>query len=650
MSQPNTPATLLQRREFLQGALGAGGLLALNSLLPAYAATQFAPGLGTVTPPNRRHAADTLMDIAIREQRLELAGQRPKAMTLNNSIPGPVVELYEGQRASLRVTNHLAEDSSIHWHGILLPFEMDGVPGVTFPGIKPGDTFNAEFDVRQYGTYWYHSHSGLQEQLGVYGPMVVHPAEPEPWAYDRDYVVMLSDWTFEDPHRVLANLKGMADYYNFQQRTSEDFIRDARKAGTGAALADRAAWGGMRMMATDIADITGETYTYLMNGLHPAGNWTGLFRPGERVRLRFINGSAMSYFNVRIPGLPMTVIQADGQNIQPVETDEFQIGVAETFDVIVQPQEDAAYTVMAESMDRSGYTRGTLAPRLGMEAAVPPLRERPMRTMVDMGMDMSMGGGHGGMKGMQHGDMPKMKGMDHQGMSGMQGKDTASGSAHGSMAHGMRPSTDMKTSPAISGFAKLSASIPNGQDQAIESRMERAGPVVARHDPDTHGPGNISVATVQRNRLGEPGTGLEDVDHRVLTYADLRNIQPNADTRPVDREIELHLTGNMERYMWSFDGKRFHEVDSTVRFNYGERLRLILVNDTMMEHPIHLHGMFMELENGHDGRLPLKHTLSVKASERASLLITANERGRWAFHCHLLYHMKMGMFRVVEVV
>ena len=249
MSQPNTPATLLQRREFLQGALGAGGLLALNSLLPAYAATQFAPGLGTVTPPNRRHAADTLMDIAIREQRLELAGQRPKAMTLNNSIPGPVVELYEGQRASLRVTNHLAEDSSIHWHGILLPFEMDGVPGVTFPGIKPGDTFNAEFDVRQYGTYWYHSHSGLQEQLGLYGPMVVHPAEPEPWAYDRDYVVMLSDWTFEDPHRVLANLKGMADYYNFQQRTSEDFIRDARKAGTGAALADRAAWGGMRMMA-----------------------------------------------------------------------------------------------------------------------------------------------------------------------------------------------------------------------------------------------------------------------------------------------------------------------------------------------------------------------------------------------------------------
>ncbi len=273
-----------------------------------------------------------------------------------------------------------------------------------------------------------------------------------------------------------------------------------------------------------------------------------------------------------------------------------------------------------------------------------------MRRMVSMCMNEAVGSGHSGMKGMQHGDMRKMKGMDHQGMSGMQGKDTASGSAHASMDHSMDPSAGMKTAPAISGFATLAASIPNGRDQPIESRMERAGPVVARHGPDTHGPGNISVATVQRNRLGEPGTGLEDVDHRVLTYADLRNIQPNADTRPVDREIELHLTGNMERYMWSFDGDRFHEVESTVRFNYGERLRLILVNDTMMEHPIHLHGMFMELENGHDGRLPLKHTLSVKASERASLLITANERGRWAFHCHLLYHMKMGIYRDVEVV
>ena len=654
------------RREFLQAIASAGGLAAFGSLLPAYAAISPAQQQrGVVTPPNRRRAVDTVMDIAVRQQQFDIAGSRASALTLNNSIPGPVVELYEGTDALLRVTNHLSEDSSIHWHGILLPFEMDGVPGVTFPGIAPGDTFEAAFGVRQYGTYWYHSHSGLQEQRGVYGPMVVHPAEPEPWRYDRDYVVVLSDWTFEDPHRVLANLKGMADYYNFQQRTAGDFLRDARQAGLGKAVSDRAGWANMRMMSTDISDVSAASYTYLMNGLHPAGNWTGLFRPGERVRLRFINASAMTYFNVRVPGLPMTVIQADGQNVQPVETDEFQIGVAETFDVLVEPPADQAYTVMAEAMDRSGYTRGTLAPRTGMEAPVPPLRARPLRTMVDMGMDMSMHGGHGGMQ-MGGKNKPPMNhaGMDHQSRAGMEksqsseqssamaGHDMA-GMDHGQMAgmdHGATAHEQASTMRKLDGLTVLSASVPKAKPQVIESQMEPAGPVVARHGPDAHGMGNTSPAMVQRDRLAEPGTGLENVDHRVLTYADLRNIQPNADTRPVDRELELHLTGNMERYMWSFDGVRFQEVESTVRFNYGERLRLILVNDTMMEHPIHLHGMFMELENGQGDRLPLQHTINVKPAERVSLLITANERGRWAFHCHLLYHMEMGMFRVVEVV
>ena len=413
----------------------------------------------------------------------------------------------------------------------------------------------------------------------------------------------------------------------------------------------------MRMMSTDISDVSAASYTYLMNGLHPAGNWTGLFRPGERVRLRFINASAMTYFNVRVPGLPMTVIQADGQNVQPVETDEFQIGVAETFDVLLEPPADQAYTVMAEAMDRSGYTRGTLAPRTGMEAPVPPLRERPLRTMVDMGMDMSMHSSHGGMQ-MGGKDKPAMDhaGMDHSKMAGMtHGQSPVQSSAmaghdmadmdHGAM--GRKPAPTMRK---LNGLTVLSASVPKAKPQVIESQMEPAGPVVARHGPDAHGMGNTSPAMVQRDRLAEPGTGLENVDHRVLTYADLRNIQPNADTRPVDRELELHLTGNMERYMWSFDGVRFQEVESTVRFNYGERLRLILVNDTMMEHPIHLHGMFMELENGQGDRLPLQHTINVKPAERVSLLITANERGRWAFHCHLLYHMEMGMFRVVEVV
>ncbi len=594
----------LTRRQFLHGALAAGVLAGLPPWAPAYAR----PLVGPAARVRGAARGPVSMEIAIRAQALDIAGGVGSAITLNDTIPGPLVELYEGHEAVLRVTNHLATDSSIHWHGILLPFEMDGVPGVTFPGIPPGETFEARFRVRQQGTYWYHSHSGLQEQSGVYGPLVVHPAVPDPYAYERDYVVVLSDWTFEDPHDVLAKLKKRSDYYNFQQRTAGDFATDVANAGWAATLRDRLAWGRMRMSPTDIADVTAYTYTYLMNGLHPAGNWTGLFAPGERVRLRFINASAMTFFNVRIPGLPMTVVAADGPNIQPVEVDEFQIGVAETYDVIVAP-EARAYTLFAESMDRSGYARGTLAPREGMEAAIPALREAPVRSMVDMGMDM------GGMS-TGHGDMP--------GMSG-------GGSA---MTH-PGPMQRME--------------VPGG-DAEPGGGMAAAGPVVARHGPDSHGVGNTAVAQVQRNRLGEPGTGLANVGHRVLTYADLRSAAPRPDAeRSPDREVELHLTGNMERYMWSFDGKKFSEVEGPIEFQYGERIRLILVNDTMMEHPIHLHGMFMELENGNGPHRPLKHTISVKPAERVSLLVDAVEPGRWAFHCHLLYHMEMGMFRVVRV-
>jgi CopA family copper-resistance protein len=365
----------------------------------------------------------------------------------------------------------------------------------------------------------------------------------------------------------------------------------------------------MRMMPTDIADITGSTYTYLMNGLHPTGNWTGLFEPGERVRLRFINGSAMSYFNVRIPGLPMTVVAADGQNVHPVETDEFQIGVAETYDVIVEPGSADAYTVMAESMDRSGYTAGTLATRPGARAELPPLRERPLLTMVDMGMDM--------------------KGMDMKDMDNMAMPDEAAIDLPGKQHEGH----DMGAGG--SGAAMVMQGSP--------------GPIVARHGPDTHGPGNISIAEVQRNRLGERGTGLAELDHRVLVYNDLQRRADDFDARTPGREIELHLTGHMERYMWSFDGKQFHEVKGPIEFYHGERLRLTMVNDTMMNHPIHLHGMWMELENGHGERIPRKHTINLMPASRVSALITADAPGRWAFHCHLLYHMDMGMFRVVRV-
>jgi CopA family copper-resistance protein len=619
-----TFSTSLHRRQVLKGLGGVGGLALLRTVLPSYAW-----GASSVNDASFRvqggGARSVTMDLAIAKQTIDIAGSTASATTVNGGVPGPLIELWEGQEAILRVNNGLDEDTSMHWHGILLPFEMDGVPGVVFPGIRPGDTFEARFPVRQYGTYWYHSHSGLQEQTGTYGPLVIHPREPEPFAYDRDYAVLLSDWTFEDPHHLLAKLKKMSDYYNFHQRTVGDFIDDVQRAGWSATVQDRLDWGQMRMTPRDIADVTGYTYSYLMNGLHPDANWTGIFNPGERVRLRVINASAMTYFNVRVPGLAMTVVQADGQNIEPVETDELQIAVAETYDVIVVPTEDRAYSIMAESMDRSGYAAGTLSPRPGLRGAVPPLRQPPERTMIDMGMAGMHGEGHAS-HGSPQAEPRKDHSAMHHNMPGM----------HHSMSAMKHEKQDVTSHSKHSTFLD-------------REHKTASGKLMVEHGPDTHGMGNAGVSEVLRNRLAEPGTGLDNVGHRVLTYAQLRNVIPMQDKRPPAQTYELHLTGNMERYMWSFDGRQFHEVTSPIDFPYGERVRLILVNDTMMEHPIHLHGMFMELENGQGDHLPFKHTVSVKPAERLSLLITANEPGRWAFHCHLLYHMEMGMFRVVRV-
>ncbi|MES1933958.1 copper-resistance protein, CopA family [Salinisphaera shabanensis T35B1] len=647
------------RRRLLR-AMGATGVLAgFNALLPAYARNGMAAGaarhLDTAAAqvPGGR-PRDVLMDVHVRREMIDIAGGRASAITLNHTTPGPIVELWEGQNAHLRVHNHLDESTSIHWHGILLPFQMDGVPGVAFPGIDPGETFEVDFPVRQAGTYWYHSHSGLQEQVGQTGPIVIHSQGDDGINADREYVIVLNDWTFEDPHRLLAKLKEMSDYYNFSERTLGDLAEDFRQSGVATTLKDRLAWGDMRMSPRDIADVTGYTYSYLMNGVHPDANWTGLFTPGERIRLRVINASAMTYFNVRMPGLPMTVVAADGKEVQPVETDEFQIGVAETFDVVVEPRADQAYTLMAESMDRSGYARGTLAPRMGMVAPVPALREQPQRTMVDMGMDMS----EMDMSGMQmsHGKDPKQMShgrmaMDHGSMQKMDMAKKDSGMA--GMSHQGHKRANSKMSDKMTGMGhdmkKMAHGTgPNAGTMGTGAMMEQSGPVIAKHGPDMHGAGNINIANVQRNRLAERGTGLEDVNHRVLTYSQLRNVVPMQDRREPSKTIEIHLTGNMDRYMWSFDGVKYSNA-TPIEFPYGERIRLIMVNDTMMEHPIHLHGMFMELENGQGEHLPFKHTLSVLPGSRASLLVTADEPGRWAFHCHLLYHMEMGMFRVVRV-
>lgn len=567
----------------MRATASASALGAVHSLLPAWAGDP--AGLGA------QDAAGREFDLVVARTAIGIDGRQGTAVTVGGSVPAPLLRFREGEAVTLRVRNELDEPTSIHWHGLLLPFEMDGVPGVSFPGIPPGETFTYRYPVVQSGTYWYHSHTGLQEQLGPYGPLVIDPAGSDPVVYDREHVVVLGDWMFANPYSVLAKLKKDEGYSNYRRRTVGDFFRAISRNGVGATVDDRLRWGRMRMALTDIADVTGRHYTYLMNGQGPETGWYGLFTPGERVRLRVINAAAMSYFNLRIPGLPMTVVQSDGQNVEPVTVDELQIAVAETYDVVVEPAGDRAYTVFAEAMDRSGYARGTLAPREGMEAAVLELREPPLRTMVDMGMAMD---------GMAM-EAPARAGTDMPGME----------------------------RPGMAGMAD-------------------PGPVVARHGPDTHGPGNAGVAQVQRNRLGEPGTGLQGVGHRVFVYTDLRALEPY-NQRPPDREVELHLTGNMERYMWSFDGLKFSEVRGPIPFEHGERVRLTLVNDTMMEHPIHLHGMWMELENGQGEYFPRKHTINVKPAERLSALINADAPGRWAFHCHLVFHLDMGMFRVVEV-
>ncbi|MBF8753977.1 copper resistance system multicopper oxidase [Pseudomonas guariconensis] len=565
------------RRSFVKG-LAATGLLGGLGMwrTPVWAVTS--PGQPSVL-------TGTEFDLHIADLPVNFTGAARTAMAINGSLPGPILRWREGDTVTLRVRNRLKQDTSIHWHGIILPANMDGVPGLSFHGIAPDGMYEYRFKVQQNGTYWYHSHSGLQEQVGVYGALVIDAKEPEPFTYDRDYVVMLSDWTDEDPARVLSKLKKQSDYYNFHKRTVGDFVDDVSEMGWSAAMADRKMWAQMKMSPTDLADVSGYTYTYLMNGQAPDGNWTGLFKPGEKIRLRFINGSAMTYFDVRIPGLKMTVVAADGQHVDPVSVDEFRIAVAETYDVIVEPKDAQAYTIFAQSIDRTGYSRGTLAVREGLQAPVPAVDPRPLISMSDMGMD------HGSMAGMDH---SQMAGMDHGSMAGMDGA--------------------MQTHPA----------------------SETDNPLV---DMQTMTP---------TPKLNDPGIGLRNNGRRVLTYADLRSTFADPDGREPGRTVELHLTGHMEKFAWSFDGIKFSDAEP-LRLRYGERLRITLVNDTMMTHPIHLHGMWSDLEDEHGNFMVRKHTIDIPPGSKRTYRVTADALGRWAYHCHLLFHMEMGMFREVRV-
>ena len=524
---------LVSRRTFVQGVAGSALLVGSSRWPTAHAAVSGAVLSGTD------------FELTIGALAVNYTGRPRIATAVNGQLPAPLLRWREGDTVTLRVTNRLPVRSSIHWHGILLPAAMDGVPGLSFRGIAPGDTYVYRFTVQQSGTYWYHAHSGFQEQTGLYGPIVIEPRIPARQRADRDYTVLLSDWTDSDPEHLYATLKRQSDYYNYGKRTAGDFLAEVHAKGWSAAVRDWGAWGQMRMDPTDLVDVSGATYTYLMNGTTPAGNWTARFSPGESVRLRFINGSAMSFFDVRIPGLDLTVVAVDGQDIEPVSVEEFRMASGEVLDVIVKPRADQAYTIFAQSMDRSGFARGTLSPRDGLSAQVPALDPRPQLDMADMGM--------------------RMAGMD-----------------------------------------------------------------------------------MSRTNLDDPGVGLRRNGRRVLTYADLNTLGGALDPRDAGREIVLHLTGHMERFMWSFNGQKFSE-STPLQLTYGERVRFVLVNDTMMTHPIHLHGQWSEVV-APDGSFQVrKHTVMVQPAQRVSYLVTAGALGRWAYHCHLAYHMAAGMFREVRV-
>ena len=586
---------LKSRRRFVQG-LAAGGAIGGLGLWPRAGWGAGSAGIAEVL-------SGTDFDLRIGETPANFTGVTRPAITVNGSIPAPLLRWREGTTVELRVSNVLPPDSihghqtSIHWHGILLPANMDGVPGLSFDGIGRGETYRYRFDVRQGGTYWYHSHSAFQEQAGLYGPLIIDPVAPEPFAYQRDYVVMLTDWTDLDPTALFARLKKMSDHDNLSKRTVGDFIDDVEQRGLPATLRDRKAWGGMRMTPTDLSDVNGNTYTYLLNGTTSLGNWTGLFRSGEKVRLRFINGSSMTHFDVRIPGLKMTVVAADGQYVHPVTVDEFRIATAETFDVIVEPSGQDAFTIFAQDLGRTGFVSGTLATRPGLRAPIPPIDARPLLTMADMGHGAMAGGA--GHVAMDH------AAMDHAAMD------------HAAMGHAMP-----------------------GMDH---------GPVMQRHPPSEAGNPLVDMqAMAPVPKLDDPGIGLRDNGRRVLAYADLHSTFPDPDGREPGRTIELHLTGHMERFAWSFDGLKFSDAEP-LRLNYGERMRIVLVNDTMMTHPIHLHGMWSDLEDAQGNFQVRKHTVDMPPGSKRSYRVRADALGRWAYHCHLLYHMEAGMFREVQV-
>ncbi|MCG5266167.1 copper resistance system multicopper oxidase [Acinetobacter pittii] len=575
----------------------------------------------------------------INEQQVNVTGQPLKRITVNGKFTAPLLEFEEGDEAVIHVHNQLKnQDTSLHWHGLLLPGLMDGVPGFNgFKGIAPNGDFVYRFKVKQNGTYWYHAHSKGQEQDGLYGPLVIYPKGKIPVAAhektDRDYVVMLSDFHNSSSDSIMKNLKKSAEYYQNRRETVSDVLKQVKTQGLKATWQDRSMWNQMRMLKTDMSDVTG--YTFLVNGKTPQQNWTGNFKAGDKVRLRFINASAMSFFDVRIPNLKMTVVSADGQPVKPVAIDEFRIGTAETYDVIVEPTQ-SNYQIEAESIDRSGFAIGTLHNENTQAVGpiqMPQPRPRALLTMDDMGMSHGNGASdeHAGHQmNMQH-DMSAMPEM----------KKEANHANHDStmmnMDHHMKNKSSSEHDHSMMQMKHDMQAMSASENDHAMMNMNHEMPAQFENKP----------------KKDEPVYGWANASTpagmKALQYSDLQSLTPQPDTRAPERELVIRLGGNMERYIWTINGKKFSEAEP-LQVKYGERIRLKFVNDSMMAHPMHLHGMFMQLENGQQAEnLPNKHTLIVPPGKTVTALLTADALGEWAIHCHLLYHMSAGMMNKLIV-
>ncbi|XYS41797.1 copper resistance system multicopper oxidase [Acinetobacter baumannii] len=584
----------------------------------------------------------------INEQQVNVTGKPLKRITVNGKFTAPLLEFEEGDEAVIHVHNQLKnQDTSLHWHGLLLPGLMDGVPGFNgFKGIAPNGDFVYRFKVKQNGTYWYHAHSKGQEQDGLYGPLVIYPKGKIPVAShektDRDYVVMLSDFHNSSSDSIMKNLKKSAEYYQNRRETVSDVLKQVKTQGLKATWQDRSMWNQMRMLKTDMSDVTG--YTFLVNGKTPQQNWTGNFKAGDKVRLRFINASAMSFFDVRIPNLKMTVVSADGQPVKPVAIDEFRIGTAETYDVIVEPKQ-ANYQIEAESIDRSGFAIGTLHDENTQAVGpvqIPASRPRALLTMDDMGMS------HGGKSDQHAGHQMNMQ-HDMSAMPEMKKETSQANHDHTMMKmdHDMKDmSSDGHDHSMMHMKHDISAMPEMNQDMQTMSSSE--------HD---HAMKNMNhempAQSENKSKKDEPVYGWANASTpagmKALQYSDLQSLTPQPDTRAPERELVIRLGGNMERYIWTINGKKFSDT-TPLQVKYGERIRLKFVNDSMMAHPMHLHGMFMQLENGQQAEnLPNKHTIIVPPGKTVTALLTADALGEWAIHCHLLYHMSAGMMNKLIV-